>query len=276
MSYTLKELKQQAVRLMLTKVKPAPLLVALVFAALSTAISFFMNDINGTTVIVNEDRMAELSAQAHAGNMPSFAEFSDALEVQTPKVTTFSSILNIALQALSVILGAGFSLYALRFVRKAESAELGNLLDGFGQIYRVTMVYFLRSILVGMGLICLIVPGILLFYSYRQAEYLLWDHPDWSAAQCLQGSRLMMNGRRGKLFLLDLSFLILLYLNTLPLTFANHCFQQAMYAPMIAAILVGCVFAAFVYLYMELSYSLWYNQCLGMIQKENESEEISE
>ncbi|MCQ2438146.1 MAG: DUF975 family protein [Oscillospiraceae bacterium] len=272
MSPTLRDIKRQARSLLFrSKAKPAPILVALLFAVLMTAVSFFQTDISGATMRVDEAQMAEFSARAQQGDMPGFAEFTEAIEIDTPEVTGFSSVLNVALQGLTILLGAGFSLYALHLIRTPETAEIGNLLDGFGRFYRVVMIYLLRSILVGLGLMCFIVPGVLMFYSFRQAEYLLWDHPDWGPFRCLQASRLLMYGRRGKLFILDLSFILLIYLSSLPLSLASYCLQQKMYAALAGVLVLGCAFLAFFYLYFEVTNALWYNCCL--MTKKNESEE---
>ena len=50
-------------------------------------------------------------------------------------------------------------------------------------------------------------PGIVAAYRYRQALYLLLDHPERSAWQCLRESGELMSGHKWELFVLDLSFL---------------------------------------------------------------------
>ena len=50
-------------------------------------------------------------------------------------------------------------------------------------------------------------PGIVAAYRYRQALYLLLDHPERSAWQCLRESSALMSGHKWELFVLDLSFI---------------------------------------------------------------------
>jgi len=54
----------------------------------------------------------------------------------------------------------------------------------------------------------LIIPGIIKFYSYSMTYYILYDRPYiFGGQEAVTLSRKMMNGYKGKLFLLDLSFL---------------------------------------------------------------------
>ena len=52
-----------------------------------------------------------------------------------------------------------------------------------------------------------IIPGIVKSYSYAMAIYISKDKPELSAEECIQESRRMMSGHKGKLFLLDLSYI---------------------------------------------------------------------
>lgn len=52
-----------------------------------------------------------------------------------------------------------------------------------------------------------IIPGIVKSYSYAMALYISCDRPELSAEECVSESRRMMSGHKGKLFLLDLSYI---------------------------------------------------------------------
>ena len=51
------------------------------------------------------------------------------------------------------------------------------------------------------------IPGIVKSYSYARTPYLLATHPEIGAKQALKVSMKLMNGKKGELFVLDLSFL---------------------------------------------------------------------
>lgn len=52
-----------------------------------------------------------------------------------------------------------------------------------------------------------VIPGIVKAYSYSMAPYIMSEHPEWGASECITKSRELMYGHKFDLFLLDLSFL---------------------------------------------------------------------
>ena len=52
-----------------------------------------------------------------------------------------------------------------------------------------------------------IIPGIIKSYSYRMVPYILADNPELGAVEAITLSRQMMDGNKGRAFLLDLSFI---------------------------------------------------------------------
>lgn len=64
-----------------------------------------------------------------------------------------------------------------------------------------------RIVLVGLGSLCLIVPGILLHYSFAMVPYILEEKPDFTVREAFFASRQIMRGHRWQLFCLRLSFI---------------------------------------------------------------------
>ena len=104
------------------------------------------------------------------------------------------------------MLRVGFSVYGLHIARD-EKAEVANLLDGFSMFGRALVLIVLQWVIVSALSMLLIFPGVIMAYRYRQAVYLLIEHPDYSPVRCLQESARLMRGRKAELFVLDLSFL---------------------------------------------------------------------
>lgn len=93
-------------------------------------------------------------------------------------------------------------------VRGREKVEFGDLFKGFEENFSGTLVLgILQSIFIFLWSLLLIVPGIVKSYSYSMSYYLQQEDKskDWKA--CLDESRSRMNGHKGQLFLLDLSFI---------------------------------------------------------------------
>lgn len=72
----------------------------------------------------------------------------------------------------------------------------GNI--GLGVL--ISLFTFLWSLL-------FVIPGIVKSYSYSMAYFIKIDHPEYTATQAIDESRRIMDGKKMKLFLLDLSFL---------------------------------------------------------------------
>ena len=66
---------------------------------------------------------------------------------------------------------------------------------------------FLTDLLILLGFLLLIVPGVILTYSYKMVPYILADHPELSVMEVMAMSREMTNGQKMDIFILDLSFI---------------------------------------------------------------------
>ena len=104
------------------------------------------------------------------------------------------------------VISAGFSIYAMNLLRGKETS-LWNLLDGFARFFPLFLLTLLMRTLTWLWMQLLIIPGILAAYRYRQAVYLMLDHPELSSFQCILLSGQIMRGHKLELFLMDLSFL---------------------------------------------------------------------
>ena len=93
-------------------------------------------------------------------------------------------------------------------VRGREKVEFGDLFKGFEENFSGALVLgLLQSIFIFLWSLLFIVPGIVKSYSYSMSYYLQQEDKskDWKA--CLDESRSRMDGHKGQLFLLDLSFI---------------------------------------------------------------------
>ena len=93
----------------------------------------------------------------------------------------------------------------------------GNLLDGFGFGLKVVILNILEAVFIGLWSMLLLFPGIIAYYRYSQAIYILVDDPTKSPMQCIRESKAMMAGHKGELFALDLSFLGWYLLSLVPM-----------------------------------------------------------
>ena len=140
--------------------------------------------------------------------------FYDFIVEQAPSPAAF--FLDMLLGIMRVVIGAGFAIFALNLVKGAE-ANLWNMLDGFGMFLRVVWLSILEYIFIVLWSMLLIIPGFIAFYSYRQALFLLIEHPEMSAYECIKESKRLMKGHKAELFSLDISFIGWWLLSILPI-----------------------------------------------------------
>ncbi|MCL1959310.1 MAG: DUF975 family protein [Spirochaetes bacterium] len=95
------------------------------------------------------------------------------------------------------------------FLKKARggTGQLENLFDGFSSFVKSFLLYLLQVIFIGLWSLLFIIPGIVKSFSYSMAFFILHDNPDIGASEAIDRSKKMMNGYKGKLFGLCLSFL---------------------------------------------------------------------
>ena len=186
--------------------KPSLLAAGLALTVLSAIIGYLSLkltgiDLNSAMEIMNasSEGRTELAASLLTKSMP----------------TGFETFLDLLLRLALAIVGAGFSLFVINTVRKTEPA-LGNLLDGFSMMPRLLVLLILEYVFVTLWSLLFIVPGIIAAYRYSFVVYIMIDHPEMSAMDCIRESKQRTGGYKWQLFVLDLSFLLWLLLCMLP------------------------------------------------------------
>lgn len=92
--------------------------------------------------------------------------------------------------------------------RGKDKVNLGDLFVGFQEdLGGAVGLGFMKGLFIFLWSLLLIIPGIIKTYSYAMAAYIQQDAEDKSWKTCLTQSRKMMNGKKWKLFWLDLSFI---------------------------------------------------------------------
>jgi uncharacterized membrane protein len=91
--------------------------------------------------------------------------------------------------------------------RRRQEAPTELLFSGFSNFSRAIALNLIVSIFIALWTLLLIIPGIIAFYRYRLAFYILADNPDIGPIEAINISKAMMDGNKWKLFCLDLSFI---------------------------------------------------------------------
>lgn len=88
-----------------------------------------------------------------------------------------------------------------------SNPKFSDLWYGFNNILKAIGVTLLVGIIVSIGTILLIIPGIILSFMYSQVYYIMTENPEMSIIDCLKESSRIMKGHKMDLFVLELSFL---------------------------------------------------------------------
>lgn len=118
------------------------------------------------------------------------------------KVEFIGYLLDILLLPLSI----GLVNFMINFVNDKDFA-INDLFNHYKNFLKVTGTLLLEGIIVCLGFILLIIPGIYLAFSYLLVPYLLVQRDDLSITDTLRLSRKMMNGHKIDAFVLGLSFI---------------------------------------------------------------------
>jgi uncharacterized membrane protein len=183
-------------------------LAALIIIAVAAVFSYLSNRLTG----LSDAYIAYFNERANG--IASDASLSSALD-KYMNMGSWTWIYLVAITIFQSVLSTGFSIYALRLCR-GEDAKLSNLLDGFGIILRLLGLFIVMYIFTYLWTILLIIPGIIASYRYRLALYLLIEHPEYRIMKCIRESKRLMRGRKGELFVLDLTFIGWSLLTSIP------------------------------------------------------------
>lgn len=100
----------------------------------------------------------------------------------------------------------GASAFLLNFFRD-KKIEYGTLFEGFSQFGKAFMLMLIMGIKIFLWSLLLVVPGIIAVFRYSQAYYVMVDHPEYTANQCIEASKILMMGNKGRYFYLQLTFI---------------------------------------------------------------------
>ena len=100
----------------------------------------------------------------------------------------------------------GLATYFLSLKRKGD-AKIEDLFKGFSAFESSLILYIVRMVFVLLWSLLLIIPGIVAALRYSMAIYILHDAPELTGMEALARSKEMMEGYKGKLFGLYLSFI---------------------------------------------------------------------
>ena len=195
--YSLSSLKQQAKNTMKTT-KPSVFVATIIYFVISMILGNLTARLSGLTELYSEMYQRILSGES--------LDYFEFVSQHMPHVGAFPGLLIIIISLMTALLAAGYMGYCLK-VSRGEQTRFMDIFRSFDHFGKALGIAVLQWIYIFLWTLLLIIPGIIAAYRYSQAYYIMYDHPDYSAARCLRESSRMMKGRKWRLFVLDLSFI---------------------------------------------------------------------
>lgn len=166
----------------------------------------------GSTAALSSRRASTAANTDYSGSIN-----IDATDEQTMAIATAIIIAIIAAVAVVMIVMVALDIFVFntleigcnRFFLLNNHADpsLNELTFSFKNNYlNCVLGELLRGFLIAIGFI-IIVPGIILSYSYRMVPYILGTDPTIRPVDALKKSRAMMKGNKWNAFVFDLSFI---------------------------------------------------------------------
>ena len=111
-------------------------------------------------------------------------------------------LLNIVVICVSAYIQLGLAVYCIGLY-KGDEVNYVTIFSRFKGLKPIVFILIL-SVVIMLGFILLIIPGIILSLMYSQVFYILADDPDIGAIEAFNKSEKMMRGHKWQLFLLQL------------------------------------------------------------------------
>lgn len=116
------------------------------------------------------------------------------------------SALGLAQFLIGGVIELGFAQYLLKQYNR-ENPEVQDLFSQFHRFGQGFAQKFLRSLYVALWCLLFVIPGIVKAYAYAMTPFIMAENPDMSANDAITVSVELMNGHKGELFTLDLTFI---------------------------------------------------------------------
>ncbi len=100
----------------------------------------------------------------------------------------------------------GYCQFNLNLVER-RNVRFSDLFSKFGMFWKAFLMQLLMGLFIFLWSLLLIIPGIVAAYSYAMTPYILLENPDLPVLEAISRSKQMMQGNKGRLFCLHISFI---------------------------------------------------------------------
>ena len=130
-------------------------------------------------------------------------DISTAADILRPLMGVFTAVAGLAfVYAVGMfIVGCavelGYNVFNLSLYESTNAPRIETLFSRFSIFGNALVLRLLMLLKILLWTLLLIIPGIVAAYRYAMAPYLLAEHPELSATEAIEQSKVMMSGNKG-------------------------------------------------------------------------------
>ena len=157
-------------------------------------------------LVTGSSFVPQLNVRIEGQDISNIGDLLNLLTAQSISAFGLGSILGLAQFLIGGAIELGFATFLLRQHRREEL----DFQDLFSQFHRFGQGFaqkFLRILYITLWSLLFVIPGIVKSYAYAMTPFIMAENPEMSANDAITASRELMDGHKGDLFILDLSFI---------------------------------------------------------------------
>jgi len=186
---------------------------AIAIVVISALVSIVSDYATGTYKISGifsewQSKVYELVGASETITSAQWSQWSNDLLTQVQNALRPAGFALQALLGLMVrIVTVGSQWYWLRLSRGDVKRAMPTMFESFRFFSKVLLLIIVRGVFTLLWSLLFIVPGIIAYYRYSMAAYIMFDEPELSVMECIRKSKEIMRGNKLDLFTLELSFI---------------------------------------------------------------------
>ncbi len=137
--------------------------------------------------------------QSFLTSLESIKSIAESLGVPT------AILLSIVFLSVSASLTLGLASFSLSIANN-DSINSNKIRDGFSAMPKAIGLFIVYILIILIGFICFIIPGIIFTLMFAQVFYIAADKPDTPVIDCFQQSASIMKGHKWQYFKLSLRY----------------------------------------------------------------------
>ena len=172
--------------------------------ALSIGVAAIASILGG--LIVGSSFIPQFNFRIEGQDISNIRDLLNLISARSISAFGLGSLLGLAQFLIGGVIEVGFAGYLL----KQHNRNDLQLQDLFSQFHRFGQGFaqkFLRNLYVALWSLLFVIPGIVKGYAYAMTPFIMAENPDMSANDAITVSVELMNGHKGELFTLDLTFI---------------------------------------------------------------------